>query len=129
MKKQILVIINQEITRMTKRSQVIYETRYSRRILQSMYQERKEMKNDLSNKIWTLWVSDYVIWIDKHISNILRANQSCVVWSSRQVCYSISRWYTDILWQWEESWKTCQESLEKTSGKESLSEIEKMWIS
>ena len=51
LKKQISVIINQEITEMTKRSQVIYETRYSKEILQNSHQERKKMKNSFSNKI------------------------------------------------------------------------------
>ena len=33
LKKQILVIINQETTKEIKRNQVIYETRYSKKIL------------------------------------------------------------------------------------------------
>ena len=41
-KKQIFVIINQEITEMTKKNQVIYETRYSERILQNSHQEKKK---------------------------------------------------------------------------------------
>ena len=50
LKKQILIIINQEITEKIKRNQVIYETKYSRKILQSSYQKKK-MKNSFSNKI------------------------------------------------------------------------------
>ena len=40
LKKQILIIINQEIARMIQENQVIYEIRYLRRILQNMYQEK-----------------------------------------------------------------------------------------
>ena len=36
-KKQISVIIDQEVTRITKKNQVIYKTRYLRRILQNSY--------------------------------------------------------------------------------------------
>ena len=36
-KKQILITANQEITEMIKKSQVIYKTRYSRKILQSSH--------------------------------------------------------------------------------------------
>ena len=50
-KKQISVIINQEITEKIKRSQVIYETRYLKKILQSSYQEKKKVKNSFLNKI------------------------------------------------------------------------------
>ena len=69
MKKQILIIVNQEITRMTKRSQVIYKTRYLKRILQSSYQEKKEIKNSFLNKIQIIWISDYAVQTNKHISN------------------------------------------------------------
>ena len=44
-KKQIFVIINQEITRMTKKSQVIYKTRYSRKILQNSHQKKSEKQS------------------------------------------------------------------------------------
>ena len=50
-KKQISAIINQEVTEKTKKSQVIYKTRYSRRILQNSHQEKKRMKNSFLNKI------------------------------------------------------------------------------
>ena len=43
-KKQILIIINQEITETIKKSQVIYKTRYSRKILQNLHQEKKNKK-------------------------------------------------------------------------------------
>ena len=51
LKKQILTIINQEITEKIKRSQVIYKIKYLKRILQSSYQEKKRMKNSFLNKI------------------------------------------------------------------------------
>ena len=51
LKKQIFTIINQEITEETKRNQVIYKTRYSRKVLQSSHQEKRKMKNSFSNKI------------------------------------------------------------------------------
>ena len=40
LEKQILIIIDQKITRTTKKNQVIYKTRYSRKILQDTYQEK-----------------------------------------------------------------------------------------
>ena len=52
-KKQILTIINKKITRMTKKNQMIYKIRYSRKILQSSHQEKK-MKNSFLNKIQTI---------------------------------------------------------------------------
>ena len=51
LKKQISAIINQEITEMTKRNQVIYKIKYLKEILQNSHQERKKMKNSFSNKI------------------------------------------------------------------------------
>ena len=61
LKKQILTIINQEATKKTKKSQMIYKTRYSRKILQSLHQERKRMKDSFLNKIQIIQISDYVI--------------------------------------------------------------------
>ena len=37
LKEQISVIVNQKITRTTKRSQMIYEIRYSRKVLQNSH--------------------------------------------------------------------------------------------
>ena len=51
LKKQILVIIDQKITEKTKKSQVIYKTRYLKRVLQNLHQEKKKMKDSFSNKI------------------------------------------------------------------------------
>ena len=90
-KKQIPAIINWEVTEKTKRNQVIYKTRYLKRILQSSHQEKKRMKDSFLNKIWTIWISSYVVWANKHISNVSRVNQSCVVQSSEWVCYHILR--------------------------------------
>ena len=42
LKEQIFVIINQEITEMTKRNQMIYKIRYLRKILQNSHQEKKK---------------------------------------------------------------------------------------
>ena len=52
LKKQISVTVNWEITRKTKRSQMIYEIRYLKRVLQNSYQEKyykvhiKKKKNE-----------------------------------------------------------------------------------
>ena len=81
------------------------------------------------NKIWTVWISSYVIQINKCISNISRIDQSCAIWSFEWVCYCISRWHTDILWKWRRSQKTCQKSLEKIIKEKTLSQIRKIWIS
>ena len=43
-KKQISAIINQRITKKTKKSQVIYKIKYSRKILQNLHQEKKKWK-------------------------------------------------------------------------------------
>ena len=94
-----------------------------------MHQRRRRVKDSLSNKIQTVWVSDYAVWANKCTSNISRINQSCVVWSSEWVCYSVSRQHIDIFWKQERSWKTSQENSEKISRKESLSQVRKMWIS
>ena len=127
--KLISVIVDWEITEKIKRSQVVYETRYLKRILQSLHQEKRKMKDNFSNKIWIIWVSNYVIQTNKHINNISRTNQSCVVQSSEQVCYHILKWHTDILQEQKKSQKTCQKSFKKTLRKEFLSQIRKMQIS
>ena len=41
-KKQILIIIDQEITEKIERNQMIYKTRYLRKILQNSHQEKKK---------------------------------------------------------------------------------------
>ena len=52
--KQILVIINWEIAEMIQKNQVIYKTRYLRKILQSTHQKKQEMKDSFQNKIWII---------------------------------------------------------------------------
>ena len=74
LKKQILIIVDWEITEKIKKNQVIYETRYQRKILQNLHQEKKEMKNSFLNKIWTVWISDYIVETNEHISNISEIN-------------------------------------------------------
>ena len=55
-KKQISVTVDWEITEKTKKSQVIYKTRYLKRILQSLHQERKRMKTITNHeKYKTKW--------------------------------------------------------------------------
>ena len=44
MKEQIFVIIDQEITKMTKKNQVIYKIKYLKKILQNSHQEKKNEK-------------------------------------------------------------------------------------
>ena len=51
LKKQISVIINQEIARTTQKNQVIYEIKYLKEILQNTHQEKQKMKNSFQNKI------------------------------------------------------------------------------
>ena len=51
LKKQISVIINQEITKTTKKNQVIYKIKYLKKILQNLHQEKRKMKDNFSNKI------------------------------------------------------------------------------
>ena len=79
------------------------------------------MKNSFLNKIWTIWVSDYTVQTNKCVSNVSEINQSCVVWSSEWVCYSISEQHTNILEEWRESWKADQENSKKISREKSLS--------
>ena len=67
----------------------------------------KKMKNSFSNKIQTIWISSYIIQINKHISNISRINQSCAVWSSEQVCYHILKQHTNILQEQKKSQEAC----------------------
>ena len=47
LKKQIFVTVNQKATKTIKKSQIIYEIRYLRRILQNTYQEKQKIKNSL----------------------------------------------------------------------------------
>ena len=51
LKEQISVTVNQEITEKIKRNQIIYETRYLKKVLQSLHQEKREMKDSFLNKI------------------------------------------------------------------------------
>ena len=124
-----ILIIIRKITEKTKRSQVIYKTRYLKRILQSSHQKRRRMKDGFSNKIWIIWISDYAVWTDKHASNLPEIDQSCAIWSSEWVCYCIFRWHFDIFKNRRKTWKTCQENSQKTSRKEFLSQIRKIQIS
>ena len=87
------------------------------------------MKDSFLNKIWTVWISNYAVQINKCASNVSKIDQSCVIQSSRQVCYCVSRWHTDILQEQRKSQKACQKSFEKISRKESLFQTEKIWIS
>ena len=87
------------------------------------------MKNSFQNKIWIIQISNYTVWINKHISNISEINQSCIVWSSEWVYYHISEWHFDIFWDRKEAWETCQENFEKISRKKTLSQVRKIWIS
>ena len=94
-----------------------------------MHQEKKEIKNSFLNKIWIIWISSYIIWIDKHISNFSRVDQSCAIWSSEQVCHCISKQHTNIFRNRKKTWKTCQKNSKKFSRKKSLSQIRKIQIS
>ena len=51
MKKQILIIIDQEITEATQKNQMIYKIRYLKKILQNIYQKKQKIKNSFQNKI------------------------------------------------------------------------------
>ena len=79
LKKQISVTVDQKITSKTKRSQMIYETRYLKRILQSLHQERKKMTNSFSNKIQIVQISSYAVQINKCVSDVSETNQSHIV--------------------------------------------------
>ena len=46
LKKQISVTVNREITEKTARNQVIYKTRYLKKILQNLHQEKRKINND-----------------------------------------------------------------------------------
>ncbi len=106
-KKQVPITTNQEITRKVKRSQVVYKTRYSRRILQGSHQRERGVENSLSNKIQPIQIPGYAIWINKCTSNIPGADQPRAIQPPEQVCYCIPRQHTDILGKQRRSQKTC----------------------
>ena len=59
---------------MFKRHKVIYETRLIQDILSDINKERWQIKDSVSNKIWTLWVHCYVIWAEEYTDHFSTTN-------------------------------------------------------
>jgi len=75
------------------------------------------MKNDVLNKIWTLWIHCYVIWTEKCVCNLSIINQWYITKVSWWLCDHISEWYLDIFERsWDALW-TCVKDAEKVKEK------------
>ena len=61
-KKSIFIAKYQWIAKQIIKSKILYETRFKRSIQLDTHENKKEMKNNFSNLIWTLRIYNNVVW-------------------------------------------------------------------
>ena len=108
---------------------MIYKAQHHRHILLTTNCQRRRMKNSLSDKIWTLWIFDYVIWTYQHTSIVSEIHQWSMWRVSRYLCDSSSWWHPDIFRHFWRTCATCQSSVEETWKHSAMIEIEEMQVS
>ena len=99
---------------MSKKYKVIHKARLAQSILSSTDKKEWQMKNSISNEIWTFWVHCYVIWIKKYISHLSTTDQQHDTKISEYLCDHISEWYSNIFQHTQETSQTCMKDVEET---------------
>ncbi len=96
---------------------MIHKSKLERSLLSSIDEERQRMKNDILNKIQTLWIHCYAVWAQEHSCHLSKVNQWHIKRISWWFCNHISWWHFDIFrWPWD-ALQPCAQDTEKAQWK------------
>ena len=106
-KESILIVQYQRITKSFIKSHIFYHTRFEKSLQLDTHENKRRMKNNFSNSIWTLWILDNVVWAHQRLDNMSRNDQRCITRALECVCCRVFRWYIDVFQNINETKATC----------------------
>ena len=121
--------MNWQDARSHQRSKMVYKAQHYGCILSTINHQRRMMENSLLNEIWTLQISDYVIWTYQHTGIVSEIHQQSMQSVSRYLCDSLSWWYPDLFKHLERAYPTHQDNVEEDWRCSATTKTEEVWVS